>query len=237
MRPVAKAVFWAVGNCRFGWNPMLSGTTPVLGTITREQVLTVVWYYSPMNSPMSGQLMRHSSTATGNTKPLYGNYCQCHWRWDLHQPAAFPWHAEETGPRSLMGGTYWHDNGDGTFTPLDGYWGGGHSWLDLYMMGLADVHEVPDTFILRNLREVGGNRWRGDREVVSINQIIAAEGLREPRAAHSQKVFQCRFCLFVGAGADALRRSVGSAQKVPRPGARSLAAHYGRMVSNHYERV
>ena len=138
--------------------------------------------------------------SNGEHEPLYGNYCQCHWRWDLHQPAAFPWHAEETGPRSLMGGTYWHDNGDGTFTPLDGYWGGGHSWLDLYMMGLADVHEVPDTFILRNLREVGGNRWRGDREVVSINQIIAAEGLREPRAAHSQKVFNAAFVYLLEPG-------------------------------------
>ena len=26
----------------------------------------------------------------GEREPLYGNYCQCHWRWDLHQSAAFP---------------------------------------------------------------------------------------------------------------------------------------------------
>ena len=66
----------------------------------------------------------------GTPEPLFGNYCRCHWRWDLHLPAAFPWHADEAGPVSLMGGRYWRDHGDGTFTPINGYHGGGHSWLD-----------------------------------------------------------------------------------------------------------
>lgn len=99
-----------------------------------------------------------------------------------------------------MGGTYWHDNGDGTFTPLGGYLGGGHSWLDLYMMGLAAAHEVPDMFILRNLPEVGRVRWTGDMEVVSIHQIIAAEGPREPRTSHSQKVFNAAFVYLLEPG-------------------------------------
>ena len=142
----------------------------------------------------------------GEREPLFGGYCQCHWRWDLHQPAAFPWHADDPGARSLMGqkGTYWRDNGNGTFTPLDGYWSGGHSWLDLYMMGLADAHEVPDMFILRNLREVNEGEWwgphTGEKEIVSINQIIAAEGPREPRAAHSQKVFNAGFVYLLEPG-------------------------------------
>ena len=124
--------------------------------------------------------------------------CPCHWRWDLHLPAAFPWRADEPGPRSLMGGRYWRENGDGTFTLLDGYWGGGHSWLDLYAAGLADAREVPDMFILRNLRSVGeGSRWggqySGDKEVVSIEQIVAAHGRRMPSAEHAQKVFNAAF--------------------------------------------
>ena len=94
----------------------------------------------------------------GSREPLFGRYCRCHWRTDLHQPAAFPWHEEDPGPRSLMGGRYWRDNRDGTFTPLDGYWGGGHSWLDLYAMGLAGADEVPEMFILRNRRPVRGGR-------------------------------------------------------------------------------
>ena len=88
----------------------------------------------------------------GSRGPLFGKYRQCQWRTDLHIPAAFPWRQDDPGPRSLMGGRYWRDNGDGTFTPLDGYWGGGHSWLDLYATGLAEVNEVPDMFVLRNLQ-------------------------------------------------------------------------------------
>ena len=123
----------------------------------------------------------------GSRGPLFGKYRQCQWRTDLHIPAAFPWRQDDPGPRSLMGGRYWRDNGDGTFTPLDGYWGGGHSWLDLYATGLAEVNEVPDMFVLRNLQPVnGGDRWgphTGNREIVSIQQVVAAEGPREPAAS------------------------------------------------------
>ena len=118
----------------------------------------------------------------GSRGPLFGKYRQCQWRTDLHIPAAFPWRQDDPGPRSLMGGRY-----DGTFTPLDGYWGGGHSWLDLYATGLAEVNEVPDMFVLRNLQPVnGGDRWgphTGNREIVSIQQVVAAEGPREPAAS------------------------------------------------------
>ena len=96
-----------------------------------------------------------------------------------------------------MGGRYWRDNGDGTFTPLDGYWGGGHSWLDMYAMGLAEASEVPEMFILRNLQPVNGGDRRGphtgDKEIVSIDQIVAAEGPRIPSAEHVQKDFNAAF--------------------------------------------
>lgn len=149
----------------------------------------------------------------GEREPLFGNYCRCHWRRELHAPAAFSWHEVEVGPRSLMGGRYWRDNGDGTFTPLDGYWGGGHSWLDIYMMGLADASEVPDMFILRNLQPAaGGDRWgphTGEQEWVSIEQVIAAEGPREPPPAQAQSVFNAAFVYLLEPGqapdADLLR--------------------------------
>ena len=143
----------------------------------------------------------------GVREPLYGNYCRCHWRRDLHVPAAFPWHADEAGPHSLMGSKYWRDNEDGTFTPLDGYWGGGHSWLDLYMVGLADASEVPDMFILRNLKPVReGDEYgphTGDREIVSIEQVVAAEGRREPSAPDAQKVFNAGFVYLLEPGQTA----------------------------------
>ena len=142
----------------------------------------------------------------GERERLFGDYEPAHWRWDLHLPAAFPWRSDEPGPRSLMGGRYWGENGDGTFTLLDGYWGGGHSWLDLYAAGLADASEVPEMFILRNLQPVnrGNNRWggryTGDKEIVSIEQIIAAQGPRVPSAKDAQKDFNAAFVYLLEPG-------------------------------------
>ena len=73
----------------------------------------------------------------GRRNPLFGDYCQCHWLEELHVPAVFPWHADHRGPKSTMGGSYWRENANGTFTPHHGYYEGGPSWLDLYAMGLG----------------------------------------------------------------------------------------------------
>lgn len=98
-------------------------------------------------------------------------------------------------------GGFWRENGDGTFTPITDYWGGGHSWLDLYMMGLAEADEVPDMFILRNLEPVAGtDRYTAEREVVTIEQVVAAEGPREPAAAQAQKVFNVGFVYVTAPG-------------------------------------
>ena len=143
----------------------------------------------------------------GKREPLYGEYCRCHWRSDLHTSAAFPWHGREA--MSIMEGRFWRDNENGTFTPIGNYYGGGPSWLDLYLMGLADASEVPDMFILRNLKALTagngedrywGGVFTGDREIVSIEQIIAAEGPREPSAAESQKDFNAGFVYLLEPG-------------------------------------
>ena len=115
---------------------------------------------------------------------VFGNYCRCHWRRDLHLPAAFPWHADEAGPRSLMGGRYWRDNGDGTFTPLD-----------------------------------------GDKEVVTIEQVVAAEGPRIPSAARSQKDFNAGFVYLLEPG----RKPTGELLL--------LHAAYRDQVQAHWRRV
>ena len=175
-----------------------------------------------------------SYNRNGEREPLFGNYCRCHWRPDLHAPAAFPWYEEETGPRSLMDGRYWHDNGDGTFTPRDGRLGGGHSWLDLYAMGLADASEVPDMFILRNLKALTqgngedgyrGGVFTGDKEIVSIEQVIAAEGLRKPSAAESQKVFNAGFVYLLEPG------------KTPTGDLLDLHAEYRDKVVEHWSHI
>ena len=160
---------------------------------------------------------------------LFGVYCRCHWREDLHLPAAFPWHKDETGPRSLMGGRYWRENGDGTFTPLNGYWGGGHAWLDLYLMGLAYASEVPDMFILRNLKPVNeGDRWgphTGQKEWVSIDQVVAAEGRREPPAGQAQYVFNAGFVYLLEPG------------RGPNPDMLRLHAQYRDKVVEHWSHI
>ena len=167
----------------------------------------------------------------GEREPLFDrrDRCRCHWRWDLHTPAAFPWREDEPGPRSLMGGNYWRDNGDGTFTPLDGYYGGGHSWLDLYAMGLAEATEVPDTFILRNLQAVNeGDSWgphTGDKEIVSIEQVVAAEGPRDPSARDAQQDFNAAFVYLLEPG------------RTPDPDMLRLHAEYRDKAIEHWSHV
>ena len=165
----------------------------------------------------------------GSREPLFGQYCGCHWRPDLHLPAAFPWHEGAQGPRSLMGGKYWRENRDGTFTPLDDYFGGGHSWLDLYAMGLAEAREVPDLFILRNLRPLNprdpNGPHTGDKEIVTIQQVVAAEGPRIPSAKDAQKDFNAAFVYLLEPG------------RTPDPDLLRLHAEYRDKVIEHWSHV
>ena len=169
----------------------------------------------------------HSWTAyyeydkSGRREPLYGDRCRCHWRWDLHAPAAFPWHAEKTTSISIMGGGFWIDYGDGTFKSTGS--GVGFSWLDLYAMGLADAEEVPDMFIVRNPKNVDNPNalptHTGEKEIVTIDQIVAAEGPRVPGTAQSKKVFNAGFVYLLAPGqtpsGDLLDLHVTYRDKVP----------------------
>lgn len=139
----------------------------------------------------------------GRHEPLTDTNCACHWRVGLHTPAAFPWRGGDA--MSIMsdwGGGFWRDNGDGTFTPVARYYAGGPSWLDLYVMGLAAEWEVPDMFLLRNLRRIDDGRFAGDKETISIQQIVAASGPRIPTVATSQKVFNAGFVYLLDPGTN-----------------------------------
>ena len=144
----------------------------------------------------------------------YADGCRCHWRGDLHVPAAFPWGGEKA-PSLMMGGEgggSWRYNGDGTFTVITGFGdASGLSWLDLYAMGLAEASEVRDLYVLRNLEPAPGNdgpRWSGhyrgtfhaDKEIISIDQIVAAMGPREPPAARSPKELNTGFVYLLEPG-------------------------------------
>ena len=135
----------------------------------------------------------------GESEPLFTRGKGAHWLPELHTPAAF------ARSHSIMGGRHWRENEDGTFTPIwpDKRAGEGLSWLDLYLAGLATPDEVPDSFILRNLRETGAG-WlgphTGEKETVTMDQILAALGPRDPPAARSQKVFNIGFVYLLEPG-------------------------------------
>jgi hypothetical protein len=91
---------------------------------------------------------------------------------------------------SVMGGSHWHDHGDGTFSsPPDGLGGGnGFSWHELYLMGLAEPTEVPDWWYIRDpVPPLPNAYWApndttvsGERVEVALDQLIAVEGPRFP---------------------------------------------------------
>ena len=143
----------------------------------------------------------------------FADSCRCHWRGDLHAPAAFPWGGEEASSLMMGGeaGGFWRDNGDGTFTATYDWGASGLSWLDLYAMGLASASEVPDLFVLRNLDPVSENdtarhsgmywgTFHADKETISINQIVAAEGPRKPPPARSRKELNTGFVYLLAPG-------------------------------------
>lgn len=103
---------------------------------------------------------------------------------------------------SVMYGNQWKDNGDGTFssTATRKFL----SPLDLYLMGFYKPEEVPPFFVVEN---PGIDKARlpeenvtvsGTKRIITIDDIIAAEGPRVPAAGEAQKEFRMAFVLLVG---------------------------------------
>ena len=107
-----------------------------------------------------------------------------------------------------MGGGVWQDNFNGTYTQLDDNYyvpATGYSYLDLYLMGFISASEVPDFFILRNLAPAGKDSnghpiFKADRTKITIQDVIAAEGLRMPYVDHSQREFNTGMVMVVEHG-------------------------------------
>jgi hypothetical protein len=124
----------------------------------------------------------------------------------LQAPVPFPY--QRPTEASAMGGGVWQDNFDGTYTQLDDNYyvpATGYSYLDLYLMGFISAKEVPDFFILRNLVPAGKDAdghsvFKADRIRVGIQDVIAAEGIRQPDVEHSQKSFNTGMVMVVESG-------------------------------------
>ena len=144
-----------------------------------------------------------------------------HWATGVHLPAAFPY--SRPIEADAMGGSTWKDNGDGTFTQLDrDYYSPakGYSWLGLYLMGLAKPEEVPPFFILRNLQRTtqqdaeGHPIYKGDKTVVTIQDVIAAMGPRVPDFDHAQKKFNTAIVVMTMHGEQPTPELVSSANNI-----------------------
>ena len=113
---------------------------------------------------------------------------------------------------SAMEGYIWKDNGGGDY---QGYaFGDGLYPLDMYVMGLYDASQVPPIWYLQSptiTSPIGPFippyyalpielHATGTPDSISIGEIIAANGLREPDTSASQKKFNTAFILVVKNG-------------------------------------
>jgi hypothetical protein len=111
---------------------------------------------------------------------------------------------------SVMGGSNWQDNGNGTFSspPEDQGGGNGFSWHELYLIGLADPAEVADWWYIEDAFPPLPNAyWApndttviGTRVPVTVDQIIAVEGPRFPAYPDAPQDFLAPIVLVVRPG-------------------------------------
>lgn len=103
---------------------------------------------------------------------------------------------------SVEYGAQWRDNGDGSFTSvgINTF----YSPLDLYLMGFYSADEVPPFFLIEN-NTIDKTQLpqenvtiNGVKQLLSIDDVIAAEGPRIPSAHDAQKTFRFAFVFLVG---------------------------------------
>jgi hypothetical protein len=86
-------------------------------------------------------------------------------------------------------------------------------------MGLISAAEVPDFFFLRNLTPAGrdGNSrpvFKADRTKITIQDVIAAEGTRQPDPEHSQRGFNTGIVVLVEHGKQPSRELLDRANAI-----------------------
>ncbi len=70
--------------------------------------------------------------------------------------------------------------------------------LDLYLMGLLGQEEVGDFYLLSNVSPVSGNTFSANKKLLNMQNILWAEGVRDPSVATSQKLFKNAFVVLTG---------------------------------------
>ncbi|HWS71274.1 MAG TPA: hypothetical protein VN605_04140, partial [Thermoanaerobaculia bacterium] len=114
----------------------------------------------------------------------------------VSEPAAFP--VLTSGESSVMGGSRFTENADGSFTTPATFVSYGFSWLDLYFMGLAGASEVEPFFYIANSSPaLASDYWpppklrvTGAKKRVTMQQVLEAMGPRLPAYPETQREFR-----------------------------------------------
>ncbi|QOY90082.1 hypothetical protein [Paludibaculum fermentans] len=127
-------------------------------------------------------------------RPMLGTQ-NAHWSFNFNSEA------------SLLEGNRIMDNGPGatnrflTVATVQGY-----SPLDQYLMGFRPAAEVPSTFLVKGSQYSNstfpqvGISIRGERQDISVDDVIAAEGQRIPDSTVAQRQFRTAFIMIVPEG-------------------------------------
>lgn len=126
----------------------------------------------------------------------------------VHTPAAFS--LAGATDSSAMGGGFFTDNRNGTFTTARTRNNFGYSWHELYLMGFAAPEEVTPWFYVANSSPRLGpeyyppsNRlYRGVRRDVRIDQVIEAMGPRVPAYPDTQRDVRVLYVLMTDPSRD-----------------------------------
>jgi len=126
-----------------------------------------------------------------------------HWNYFLNSQA------------SVMYGSLWEDQQDNSFktTAIRK----SLSPLDLYLMGMLEAQAVPDFFLIKNgtpgnredLPPFLGTIENGEKQVISIDDVLAAEGQRTPNMSNAQHKFKLHFVLLKRPEQEVKARDIG----------------------------
>ena len=128
-----------------------------------------------------------------NARPMLGTQ-NAHWSFNFNSEA------------SLLEGNRIEDLGANRFrtvATVEGY-----SILDQYLMGFRQPEEVPPTFLVRNSSMAAASFPQvnvtiyGNRQDVTVDDVVAAEGRRVPSAEVAQRRFRFAFVLVVPSGTE-----------------------------------
>ncbi len=134
---------------------------------------------------------------------------------DILGESATHWSYFLNSHASVMYGSHWSEVDDSEFETLDVM----HqlSPLDLYLMGMKSASSVPDFFLISNgqpgvstdLPPAIGAKVTGEKKIISIDDVIAAEGPRVPEFSESQHEFNVHFVVLTRPGQEVSSTDIG----------------------------